>query len=256
MPGAAIEGLLASLSSRGGGGPASIARIFFGVPGQAGNGHGMPPPPFAAGLPLAGSSAGSPLELLDSDDDEESPFSLFRSLASNASTGPPRRGSATLRMSFTGGPNARFTLTSASPLSNNPLRSHASNANDATAGHADNPLEIDLDSSDDEVEIIAVRSSRRASSRLVPSRPARCPSTSAASSRPASSTPRPGSRSSSSVPHAPDRRPPRTISRHTRRSSRFVSEHSGFSSQYHAAMPIETSMDFGNNISSRNDDRP
>ena len=57
---------------------------------------------------------------------------------------------------FRHGPNG-LQLSSAS-LSRGPPRSHATNASDTNAGNADNPLEIDLDSDDDDVEIVAVRS--------------------------------------------------------------------------------------------------
>ena len=162
--GSALEAILASLAQGGGSGPPSaLAQLMFSIT----NGRSIPPPPpFAAARSArSGSNASSPLELMDSDD-EDTPFSLTRFLAQSAPASGRRSSSGststTFELSFRRGPNG-YTLSS-SAMSANPPRSHASNANDANAGNAENPLEIDLES-DDEVEIIAVRRPAARSSR-------------------------------------------------------------------------------------------
>ncbi|KAG7336731.1 ring finger domain containing protein [Nitzschia inconspicua] len=152
MPGAAIEGLLASLSaSRTIGGSAGLARIIFGVSGP---GTG----PFGNNT-MAGHPAS--FGLLDSsDEDDEHPFSLLR-------FGGP---SAGIRISaFTAGaspthPAASFSIRYARLPHHTPppppppqerARSHATNGNDATAGNRNNPLEINSDTDDeDSVQIL------------------------------------------------------------------------------------------------------
>jgi hypothetical protein len=113
--------------------------------------------PFS-GSSAAGSAANQALSLMDSDDDEESPFSLFRNFGAGAAG---FRFSAYSSASGTSIPSASFSIRYSSmaappPQPPNRVRSHATNGQDANAGNRENPLEIASDSDDDSVEVLEI----------------------------------------------------------------------------------------------------
>ncbi|KAL3913623.1 MAG: hypothetical protein SGILL_006416 [Bacillariaceae sp.] len=155
LPGAALSSLLAGLSAGGApAGTAGLARFIFGVTPSVRASTIARAASAAAGSADGAGSASSPFNLLDSDDDE-APFSLLRNLARRSGGSPTRTALRGVPMSFSGGVPSGFTFSTM--MSTNPQRQHASNANDASAGASSaNPLEIDLDSSEEDCEIVDV----------------------------------------------------------------------------------------------------
>jgi hypothetical protein len=141
---------VANLSARG---SAGLASFFFGVHAQE---MGLPSASARfARARVTGQLLDSDYE--DSDDDDETPFSgFFRAM---------HNGHAGIRISSS--PFAPIavathyrTTTTTTTTTSRTTRSYARNANDATAGLSnENPLEIE--DSDDEVEIIEVSRSTR-----------------------------------------------------------------------------------------------
>lgn len=137
LPGAALEGLLASLARRGSS-SSNVARLIFSgstiALGVRGSGRSSFPSNSQAFL----------TDMFGDSDEDETPFSAFLRAFHNAPPPPLHFRPVTVSA----------TVTS---------RSYASNSNETTAGNQENPLTIDDDSANEEevVEVVGVRTVTR-----------------------------------------------------------------------------------------------